>query len=98
MTEGFERRSPLFPNIRFPICILVLHTSPSSSLKTSRTLANFHSFRGPSSFTITMSPGCTFRLAVRHRCLREILARYSFFHLPQNCSHRYCTCLHRFLI
>lgn len=96
--EGLLRRSPLFPNFFSPSCLVALRTSPSSCSCTSRTLESFHSFQGrSSSVTMTMSLTFTFRFGVSHFCLRLILARYSFLHLPQNCSDRYCTALQHFL-
>lgn len=81
-----------------PICMVALRTSPLSDLHTSKTLASFHSLRQASSWTMTMSSTCTFRLGACHFCLRAIPARYSFLHLHQNCSDRYCTRLHLFLL
>lgn len=97
-TVGLRAPSPPFPILPLPTCMVALRTSPSSDLRTSKTLASFHSFRGASSWTMTMSSTCTFRLGACHFCLRAIPARYSFLHRHQNCSDRYCTRLHLFLL
>ena len=94
-TDGLLRHSPSYTSFLSPIVMVALRTSPPSSLNTSGTLSS--SLRGASSWMMTMSLTCTFCLGACHFCLRVFPARYSFLHLHQNCSDRYCTRLHLFL-
>jgi len=78
----------------YPNKILVRLTSPSLPWMTYETVPSLHSFVVEWSASSTISPTCRFLLVLSQHCLVVMLWRYSFFHLLQNLSVKYCTWRH----